>query len=59
MRKVYVNVTVRLILQTDEDVDIDVAEVIQEMDYDFTANQDSNAEIIDSEIVEYEVYDSK
>ena len=55
-RKVYVDVKVRLIIEMEEG--IEVAEVIQEMDYDFTSQID-NAVIIDIEIEDYEVTDSK
>jgi len=55
-RKVYVTVTTRLIIRADEGVDID--EVIQEMDYDFTS-QTEGAEIEDTEITDHEITDSK
>ena len=55
-RKVYVTVTTRLIIRADEGVDID--EVIQEMDYDFTS-QTEGADIEDTEITDYEITDSK
>ena len=56
MRKVYVTVTTRLIIRADEGVDID--EVIQEMEYDFTSQTDG-ADIEDTEIRDHEVTDSK
>jgi hypothetical protein len=56
MRKVYVDIFVRLIIQADEGVNI--SEVIDDMDYEFTSNTDG-AEIIDTELDEYEVTDSK
>lgn len=56
-RKVYVNVTVRLIIDMDEDAP-DVSEVISEMDYSFTSGHDA-AEIVDTEIRDHEVVDSK
>jgi len=55
-RKVYVNVTTRLIINADDGVDID--EVIQEMDYHFDSQVDG-ADIEDTEIVEHEITDSK
>jgi len=42
-RKVYVNVTVRLIIRTDEDQNID--EVLENMDYNFTASESDDADI--------------
>lgn len=55
-RKVYVNVTTRLILDMDEGIPVD--EVISEMDYDFTSQTDG-VEILDTEIRDHEVIDSK
>lgn len=57
-RKVYVNVTVRLIIDMDEGVE--VSDVINEMDYEFwTSDNVDNATIVDTEIREFEVIDSK
>ena len=56
MRKVYVNLTVRLILNVDDGVEI--SDVIDELDYDFSDNTGS-ADIVDTEIVDHEVTDSK
>jgi hypothetical protein len=56
MKKVYVNVKTRLIIEMDEG--IEVAEVLDNMDYNFTSNNDE-AEITDTEIKDYEVIDSK
>jgi hypothetical protein len=56
MRKVYVEVKTRLIIQADEDTEI--ADVISEMDYDFTSQTDG-ADIVDTEIRDFEVTDSK
>jgi hypothetical protein len=55
-RKVYVNVTTRLILNMDEGIAVD--EVISEMDYDFTS-QTKGVEVLDTEIRDHEVIDSK
>lgn len=55
-RKVYVEVKTRLIIEADEGVNI--SEVISEMDYDFLSNT-SGASIIDTEIRDHEVTDSK
>lgn len=57
MRKVFVNVTVQLIINMDEGVTI--GEIIQEMDYSFTANSDHPADIVDTEILEWDLTDSK
>jgi hypothetical protein len=55
-RKVYVEVTTRLIINADDNVDID--EVIQEMEYDFIS-QTEGADIEDTEITSYDTTDSK
>jgi len=55
-RKVYVNVVTRLIINMDEGVDVD--DVIADMDYNFSSSTD-NADIIDTEIRDYNVLDSK
>ena len=56
MRKVYVDVKVRLIINQDDGVE--TSEVINEMEYSFTSNT-SGAEIVDTEIKDHEVTDSK
>ena len=56
MRKVYVEVKVKLIIQAEEGVDIN--DVIQEMDCDFTSTIEG-ADIIDTGIIDHEVTDSK
>lgn len=55
-RKVYVTVTSKLIITADDGVDID--DVINEMDYSCTS-QTEGAEIVDTEIADYKVTDSK
>lgn len=55
-RKVYVEVKVKLILNMDEGVEVD--EVINEMDYNFTSTVDG-ADVYDSSIMDYDVTDSK
>jgi hypothetical protein len=55
-RKVYVGVKVRLIINMEEGVSVD--DVINEMDYKFSSNNDG-ADIVDSEIIDFEVTDSK
>jgi hypothetical protein len=56
MRKVYVNVTTRLILNMDEGIELD--DVISDMDYSFESTN-TGADVVDSEITNYEVTDSK
>ena len=56
MRKVYVTVTTRLIINMDDGEEVD--DVISEMDYDFVS-QTEGADIHDSCIRDYEVTDSK
>jgi len=55
-RKVYVDVTVRLIINAEENVKI--SNVIQEMDYNFTSNHD-DAEIVDTEIINFYTVESE
>jgi hypothetical protein len=55
-RKVYVEVKVQLIIDMDEGVE--VSEVINEMVYNFDSETE-NADIVDNEILGYEVIDSK
>jgi len=55
-RKVYVEVTSRLIIHMDEG--IEVSEVLENMDYNFTYVED-RAEIVDTEIRDWEITDSK
>jgi len=56
MRKVYVNVTTRLIIEVEEGTEI--CDVIAAMDYNFTSQTD-NATIVDTEITDHEVTNSK
>jgi hypothetical protein len=56
MRKVYVKVTARLIINMDEGVE--VGDVIDEMDYSFTSQTDG-ADIVETEILASEIEDSK
>ncbi len=56
MRKIYVEVTTRVIIRADEGVD--VSEVLSEMDYSFTSSTEG-ADIEDSEITNWKVQDSK
>jgi hypothetical protein len=56
MRKVYLEVKTKLILNLEEGVDI--SDVIDEMEYGFEP-QPEHGELLDSEILEYDVKDSK
>lgn len=56
MRKVYVEVKSRIIISMDDGVEVD--DVISEMDYDFISQTDG-ADIVETEIRDYEVTDSK
>lgn len=56
MRKVHVELKVKLILNVDED--IEVSEVLDELDYNFE-DTTTKAEVEDTEILDYEVMDSK
>lgn len=55
-RKVYVEVKVRLIIRQDEDVEL--SQIIDEIDCDFT-DRTGKADIEDYEILDYEIEDSK
>ena len=56
MRKVFVTLTVNLVINADDDVEI--GDVIDELDYDFT-DQTGKAEVADSTIADYKITDSK
>ena len=56
MRKVYVEVTTRIIMRMNDGVEVD--DVITEMDYDFVP-QTEGVDFEDIEIRDYEVTDSK
>lgn len=56
MRKVYIKVEVRLIVNMDDG--IQVSDLIENMDYDMTS-QTEGADITETEIRDYEVMDSK
>lgn len=55
-RKVYVDVTTRLIIRQNDGVE--TSEVLENMDYEFTSNSDG-ATIEDTEIQDWEIKDSK
>jgi len=57
MRKVYVDLKVRLIIRADDGQSIE--EVLENMDYDFVAPNDVDADIEDMEIRDWEITDSK
>jgi len=57
MRKVYVKIEVRAIIRMDEGEEI--SDVLENMDYNFVASPDDNADIEDAEITDWEVVDSK
>ncbi len=56
MRKVVVTVTTRLVINMEEGIELQ--EVINEMDYDFIS-QTVGASIVDTEIQDYDIQDSK
>ena len=56
MRKVDVDVKVRVVLNCDDDAD--VVEVLNEMDYEFY-DTTSKADVMDTEILDFEIKDSK
>ena len=56
MRKVYVDVTIRLIMNVEDGVSI--GDVMGEMDYEFNP-LDETAEVVDTEMTMFDVIDSK
>lgn len=60
MRKVYVTIHSMMVIQADEDVNISdiVHLVVNECDYNFISNTE-NADIVDTELLDYEIVDSK
>jgi len=56
MRKVYVEVRVKMVIRANDDQDI--GEVIGEMEYSFDSQSDG-ADIEDTEIVDWDIVDSK
>lgn len=56
MKKVCIELTVRLILNQDEDVE--TSEIINELDYNFK-DTTGKADIIDAEFLDYDIKDSK
>lgn len=56
MRKVFLEVKVKLVIDIDEGVE--VSEILDEMEFDFT-DTTGRADVNDSEILDYEVMDSK
>jgi len=56
MKKVYVTLTVRIVLQQDEGVS--TGEVVDGLDYVFQ-DTTGQAEVVDTEITDYEVTDAK
>jgi hypothetical protein len=57
-RKVYVEVKVKLLIRADDDTSI-AEDVMAELDYNFTAPEGSGADIEDTEILDWEIKDSK
>jgi hypothetical protein len=55
-RKVFVQVTVSVVINMDEG--IEVSEVLNDMDYNFKSNT-NGADVVDTELSDFEVYDSK
>lgn len=57
MKKVYVEVTTRLVINMNEDETVD--EVMENMDYDFTASDSTGADVVDTEIRDWDIKDCK
>lgn len=56
-RKVQVNITMKAILRIDEGKSVE--DVINELDYTLFPSESSNCSVEDTEILDYEVVDSK
>ena len=56
-RKVYVDLTVRVIMNVEEGVAID--NIVSEFDVNVAYNMDERAEIIDSSVEDFQIIDSK
>ena len=56
MRKVFVEVKVKLVLDMEEG--ISVTETLENVDYNFTSQTDG-VDVVDTEIMDWEVKDSK
>lgn len=54
MKKVYVELQVKLVLKVDEDSNVDISDVINEMDYNFES-VNPNAIVYDSTIEDFSV----
>ena len=55
-RKVYLEVKVKVILNLDDDTE--VSKAMEEVDYNFTSNSNF-FDVLDTEILDYEITDSK
>ena len=55
MRKVYTEIKFKVVMNVDEGVE--VSDVINDMDYVFTPSD--NADIVDTEMIDFEITDSK
>ncbi len=56
-RTMIVEVKVKLVIDADEGIEL--SDIISEMDYSFQAVNDGQAEIMDSEILDYDCVDSR
>lgn len=57
MRKVYIELKFRVILDVEEGVSVD--DIVGELDYSIDYNFDERATVIDTEMVDFEITDSK
>lgn len=56
MKKIYINLKVKLIIRQDEDADTD--HILNELDYNFK-DTTGKAEVEDTEILDYAITDAK
>jgi hypothetical protein len=56
MRKVYLKIMCMVIVNVDEGIEI--SDIVDELDYNFVSTTDG-ADIVDTEILDYDIVDSK
>ena len=57
MRKVTVELTVKLVLNSENDIDI--SDIIDTLEYDFVSGESERYDVEDQEILDFEVIDSR
>ena len=57
MRKVYIELKFRVIMDVEEGVSVD--DIVSELDYNIDYNFDERASVLDTEMLDFEITDSK